>query len=223
MKKDKSERDLLLRVADALCAWLTARAETMAQAAEALVPLAWHSEIAHREEENGEIRTWDVSQFYFSYRKGSRIGVLLSGCLHRSSETLYGRETSLISGEPCDGMDSIVLRAALWLRHPRFAEDVEAACRRAVTAPKHHASLILRDREGNTFVIETRLQLNGNAWFRMMVMPDWSEYWCAEAKGAAWGAEHRWEKQRLSRSTVPGGYEMIYRGAEHNGRKHPCR
>lgn len=208
MKKDKRERELLLRVSDDLCAWITACAENMAQAAEALVPLAWHSEIAHREEENGEIRTWDVSQFYFS----RRTGVLLSGELHRSSETLYGRETSLISGEPCEGMDSMVLRAAAWLRHPRFAEDVEAACRRAVTAPKHHASLILRDREGSTFVIETRLQLNGNAWFRMMVMPDWCEYWCAEAKGAAWGAAHRWEKQRLSRSSVPGGYEIIYRG-----------
>lgn len=209
MKKGK--RELLLRVSDDLCAWMTARAETMAQAAEALVTPAWHSEIAHREEENGEIRTWDVSQFYFSYRKGCRIGVLLGGCLHRSSETLYGRETNLISGEPCEGMDSIVQRAAAWLRHPRFAEDVETACRRAVTAPKHHASLILRDREGNTFVIETRLHLNGNAWFRMMVMPDWSEYWCAEAKGAAWGAEHHWEKQRLSRSSVPGGYEIVYR------------
>lgn len=213
MKTDKHEREVLLRVADELCAWITAHTEDMAQAAEELVPLAWHSEIAHREGSTGDIRTWDVAQFRFDYyRKGCCPGVLMGGGLHRTRELYLSRRTNRVAGEACAGMDFIVPRAAAWLRHPRFAEDAEMACRRAVTAPNHHGALILRDREGVCYIIETALHLNGNAGLGMKVMPDWCEYWCADAQGAAWGGTHRWERQKLSRSSVPGGYEVVYRG-----------
>lgn len=61
MKRDKQKRDILLSVADDLYAWINAYTEDMALALESLASLAWHSEIAYREDEDGDIRTWGVS------------------------------------------------------------------------------------------------------------------------------------------------------------------
>lgn len=61
MKRDKQKRDILLSVADDLYAWINAYTEDMSLALESLASLAWHSEIAYREDEDGDIRTWGVS------------------------------------------------------------------------------------------------------------------------------------------------------------------
>lgn len=207
MKHDKREREALLRVADDLRVWMSARVEDMAQAAEELAPLAWFSEFAHREEHDGGIYNWNVLQF----QGGGGMGVLMCVHLERSGMVVLSRETRRCSGHACDGMDMAAQKAAAWLRHPRLMEDVETAIRRAVPRPERSSSLILRDGDGFTYVIEAKHRLRGSSWLRLAVTPGWCEWLCFDSKGAAWGEKHHWEKQKLSRCSVPGGYEVVYR------------
>lgn len=207
MKRDKQERDILLSMADDLYAWISAHTEDMARAAEELAPLAWFSEFAHREEHDGGIYEWNVLQF----QGGGGMGVLMFADLERSGMVVHSRETHRCSGNACAGMDIAAQKAAAWLRHPRLMEDVEMAIRRAVPHPERSASLILRDRDGYTYVIEATHRHRGSSRLRLAVTPGWCEWLCFESTGAVWGEKHHWEKQQLSRCSVPSGYEVVYR------------